>query len=267
MKYLFLFLFAYSNAQITRYVYNFEYKRDSTSVNFNRQKTILEISELETTFFDYITYSTDSANLAGSRNSKMIPPVSINVYRKLGSKINKNYVFASSRYYQFESLDTIEWKLHDDLKTYNEWKLQKATCNYGGRNWIAWFNKDIPLPEGPYKFTGLPGLIFEIYDDKNNFRFSIREIYNIKEGKNWIPERIYGMNSLKITREKYNELLLNEYNNPFQEFRNMTGAWTLTVHGKTIKNAEGLNEVRREQQKFIRKYHNPIEINNAVRYE
>lgn len=226
MKFLPILFFVYLTAQNTRYVYNFEYKRDSTSVNYNRLKAILEISELETTFFDYRTYYTDSINLKDGGNSKMIPPLNINVHRKLGSKINKNYVFVSSIYYQFESSDTINWKLHNDLKTFNEWQLQKATCSYGGRNWTAWFTKEIPLSEGPYKFTGLPGLIFEIYDDKINFKFSLKEICHLRKGKNWLPEKIFGMNSLKITREKYNELLLNEYNNPFQEFRTMTGDWT-----------------------------------------
>ena len=75
------------------------------------------------------------------------------------------------------------------------------------------------------------------------------------------------MKSLKLDRAKYNEMLLNEYNNPYQQFRNFSGEWTLAVHGRTIKTVEGLNEVRRDQQKYIRKYYNPIEINNAVKYE
>jgi GLPGLI family protein len=47
--------------------------------------------------------------------------------------------------------------------------LQKAT-NFGGRLWIiAWFNLEIPINEGPYKFRGLSGLIFEIGDSQTQF--------------------------------------------------------------------------------------------------
>ncbi len=51
-------------------------------------------------------------------------------------------------------------------KKVQNYTLQKATTGFGGRNWTAWFCKDIPFNEGPFKFRGLPGLIFEIQDDK-----------------------------------------------------------------------------------------------------
>jgi len=44
----------------------------------------------------------------------------------------------------------------------------------GGRHWIAWFAPSIPISEGPYKFSGLPGLIIKLSDSNNfwNFEFT-----------------------------------------------------------------------------------------------
>lgn len=55
----------------------------------------------------------------------------------------------------------IPWKLHNKFKTIAGYNAQKATCTLRGRNWIAWFTKDIPYPYGPMLLHGLPGIILE----------------------------------------------------------------------------------------------------------
>ena len=62
----------------------------------------------------------------------------------------------------------------------DNYTLQKASTNFGGRNWTAWFNSEIPFQEG-YKFTGLSGLIFEIYDSENIFHYSLIKSLNLPE--------------------------------------------------------------------------------------
>lgn len=55
---------------------------------------------------------------------------------------------------------------------------------YAGRNWTAWYTEDIPIQFGSYKFNGLPGLILEIYDDKEHYHFTENSI-------NQNPKQIY----------------------------------------------------------------------------
>lgn len=50
--------------------------------------------------------------------------------------------------------------------------MQKATCRYAGRNFIAWYAESMPLPYGPFVFSGLPGIIMKLYDDKLNWIFT-----------------------------------------------------------------------------------------------
>mgnify|MGYP000312216520 CR=1 FL=1 len=72
---------------------------------------------------------------------------------------------------QFKESINLEWKLVNESKNINGFLCKKATLNYGGRNWIAWYTPEIPKNTGPYKFYGLPGLIMSIKDDELIFEF------------------------------------------------------------------------------------------------
>ncbi len=75
-----------------------------------------------------------------------------------------------------ESLDAFNWQLNQDTATIAGYLSQKATCDYGGRSWIAWFSTEIPFNDGPYKFNGLAGLIVKIYDNRKHYVFDLTGI-------------------------------------------------------------------------------------------
>ncbi len=59
---------------------------------------------------------------------------------------------------------------------------QKATTRYEGRDYVAWFAPKIPISDGPYKFSGLPGLIVEIADTKEYYRFELTGLSKVPDG-------------------------------------------------------------------------------------
>ena len=77
-----------------------------------------------------------------------------------------------------EAKSDIQWVLEDETKQIGQYNCQKATTSYGGRKWIAWFTSDIPLSDGPYKFSGLPGLILRVSDTQNQFMFEFQGLYH-----------------------------------------------------------------------------------------
>lgn len=44
-----------------------------------------------------------------------------------------------------------------------------AECEWRGRTWKAWYAPEIPFSEGPWKLTGLPGLIMKASDVNGDF--------------------------------------------------------------------------------------------------
>ena len=70
-----------------------------------------------------------------------------------------------------EPLGEIQWEISDSTKSVLGYDCIKATANYHGRNWAAWFAPDIPLQEGPWKLTGLPGLILEASESTGQHSF------------------------------------------------------------------------------------------------
>lgn len=69
-----------------------------------------------------------------------------------------------------ESIPEIEWEYTaDSTRNILGYNCLKATTEFAGRKYAAWFAPDLPLPFGPYKFGGLPGLILQIQDADRQF--------------------------------------------------------------------------------------------------
>ncbi len=77
---------------------------------------------------------------------------------------------------------SIQWKISNEKKKVGEYTIQKATGEFRGRKYTAWFSSQVPLSLGPWKLIGLPGLIFEAYDSTGNVSFQLTSIKN-KKGK------------------------------------------------------------------------------------
>lgn len=77
---------------------------------------------------------------------------------------------------RYEESEPLKWVLYGETKIINGVKCQMASTNKFGRRWIAYFSKEYPQSLGPYKFNGLPGLIFELYDTKDNYHFTATKV-------------------------------------------------------------------------------------------
>ncbi len=73
--------------------------------------------------------------------------------------------------YYTEPLGEIQWEISDSTKNVLGYDCVMATANYHGRDWTAWFTPDIPLQEGSWKLTGLPGLILEASESTGQHSF------------------------------------------------------------------------------------------------
>jgi GLPGLI family protein len=75
--------------------------------------------------------------------------------------------------YRYKEVADFNWVIKDDKKKIGGYNCKKATLDYGGRSWTAWYAPDVPLPFGPYKFGGLPGLIINMEDATGDYSFEL----------------------------------------------------------------------------------------------
>lgn len=81
--------------------------------------------------------------------------------------------------YQYEEDRKMNWRILPETAVIGSYKTQKAETEFAGRKWNAWFTQDIPLQEGPYKFSGLPGLIVKVEDTDGHYEFNLKEVKKI----------------------------------------------------------------------------------------
>ena len=74
------------------------------------------------------------------------------------------------------------WNIQDSTICILGFNCIMATTNFRGREWTAFFSPDIPLPEGPWKLTGLPGIILKAYDKKKEYSYDAILIDTHKPG-------------------------------------------------------------------------------------
>lgn len=185
--------------------YVYEYLTDTLLEKQQRREDLLylQIGNETSKCYSYYTYQCDSLmvtpngdklwdgflseairkGLKGKQLRNAIP------HRRMSATIYKNYPqekvtvtdFLLGQYYLYEdSLNSQEWNIENDsVKFVLGHECQKATCDFRGRQWTAWFALDVPINDGPWKFCGLPGLIMEVYDKGNQYYFSINGIQKV----------------------------------------------------------------------------------------
>lgn len=117
----------------------------------------------------------------------------------------------------------MKWIITSERDSLLGYQCIKATTKYGGRSYIAWFAPDIPVPYGPWKFNGLPGLILVIRDTEKNFCF---ECCGIKQEK--VPIVNYCWKYELTTKEKWKKFERNMYIHAGRYIAN-TGATVLVM--------------------------------------
>jgi GLPGLI family protein len=268
-----LFFGILTQSQTHRFIYELQLKMDSTEADYQKFNMILDINAAEVKFYGRNLLIADSLNKKfGNMDNKHVDMTGQIVKRKINSFENQNFINIKFGYYSFKTEDKIIWNISSETKKNQNYTLQKATASFGGRNWTAWFNKDIPFNEGPFKFRGLPGLIFELSDTKKNYIYNLVKSQELPEiyPTNDFVESNFGTKAVPVTEKQKQKLILEFYNDPFSfertNFSKTTTNLNININGKEIHSLDELNTQTKSMQQVIKKYNNPIEIDQAPRY-
>ena len=270
---LFLMMISFLSAQNQRFMYEYKFVSDST----NKADVKTELMNLDTTpkgskFYSYTSYKSDSLMRVDlEKQLKATGSINIKTDQRKGFvryTIAKNYQNGNVDFRNRIGMDAfkvtedrkIAWKILPNKQKIGNWETQKATTEFGGRKWTAWFCNDIPIQDGPYKFSGLPGIIVKLEDQTQSHVFNLVGIKNLGT----LEPEIY---AFEITKEiplkgsEYKKLLLENRSDPAKGLRqiSMDNGVVLNMNNSAETN-KFMKEREERLKEQVKKDNNIIEI-------
>lgn len=287
---LFVLLIAFcANAQETanRFFYELTFKPKKEVENLDKVLTVLDITKEKSIYKDFTMSAQDSIMKVEVETMKKT-----GVYKdftksmkmpKFGEKIYKFYPDMKIQYVErvangftpvnigYDENLKFDWKISTDKQKIGTYNTQKATTEFGGRKWTAWFTSEIPFQDGPYKFYGLPGLIVKIEDEGKNYSWELKGNKKVSDyselsyletvgpGGNGGPVQV-------VSKEKFDKTFNDYKKDPFATARPY---FTPEMMSQKMPGSDTtIGEMVKQQEKLMRDFYdannNPIEINAAA---
>lgn len=259
-----LFLSNFIFGQNKQFFYEYKFIPDSTrKADVRTEIMVLNIQKDRSEFYSFERYSIDSTMLAAVEKGLFAPaPDKETVNDRIVKYANSTQIlyntFLMWDKYKVKQDVQFDWKLTNEFAKILNHDVQKAITEFGGRKWVAWFTKEIPIPDGPYKFKGLPGLILKIEDRHHNHVF---ELKGIKAGQ---AQFIYP----NVGNYPEFELNYSQFVKKFKNFRQNPTADLVgripdqrNSEGKLRTAAEVIREINQQWLERLAKDNNLIELN------
>lgn len=153
---------------------------------------------------------------------------------KVGRLVGTDRVVKNTYVYE-EQWETPQWVYLNETRTIMGYLCYAARCHYRGREWKAYYTLEIPVDAGPWKLSGLPGLILQADDDSGSYSFECVAIIQ-QDGTEvmYMPQM---SDVVKCTRHELMQLQREFYINPDALMEKSLGfaskGWT--SDGKAIK--------------------------------
>jgi len=148
-----------------------------------------------------------------------------------------------------ETIENFKWQIKDEFKTVSGYRTQKAITYFKGREFVAWFSEEIPIPNGPYKFGGLPGLIIQLNDTKEHYVFNLISFNKLKPS---VKSDVILDNFLLTDKKKFDQLKQDYKQNPLANFERSGASISFTPAQREM--------FIKENRKQMEKDNNPLEL-------
>ncbi len=160
-----------------------------------------------------------------------------------GNKADLKYRLSISAFFVYpDSIPSLEWNFSDEYTdSIMGYDCRKATVQFAGRSYTAWFTPEIPLPFGPYKFGGLPGLILKLEDAEQQF---VWEAVGFERDNTPIMEYTYqDGNDKRCSADDVEKTLVRYFKSPVGFMISEMGGNSGRIHivgkdGKRMNNAD-----------------------------
>ena len=249
-------------AQANRFVYQVSMKTDST----DRNTVKTEIANLDVSTGGSVFYAenrmkrdsimgrmrqTGNFNFDRTQMQALRTNMDYTIEKdyKTGKKLFKARILRDN--YAYEEDRPMEWKILSETAKIGEYKTQKAETDFGGRTWTAWFTTEVPFQDGPYKFSGLPGLIVKVEDAKGDYSFDLKESKKISE----LPNLLERGSTITLKRAAFEKQQ--------DQFRKDPAAAMSSMGNQGMRIQMDPNQRKQmedRQKEQVKKNNNPIEL-------
>jgi GLPGLI family protein len=203
-------------------IYQFKHLRDTTTNIFYEEEMILYFSQTHTSYKSYSGIKQDSSikmqveknfQTGGRMQLGRIKATTKQIYYK---DLRSEKAFVESKigediYLYEDTLKPITWQLINQEKNIGGIKCKAAKTKYFGRNYFVWYAVEIPIQGGPWKLYGLPGLILQAIDEKNQISFDFQGFLTSNySGTELFPPKM----AIKTTKQDFMKTLETVRQNP-----------------------------------------------------
>lgn len=222
LSFLLLSIISFSQYKLTyEYTYYYDSLRPSKVYNYemdviktSTDRFYFEKNKIKSIEVDYLGWKNNEDPQIIWNKQNSIPSTKLNNYLIEDNKGNIE-IFHSylERYFFKISLpNSSNWILKNESENH----LKKATINFLNRNWIAYYDENIPINDGPFIFRGLPGLIVELQDEQGYFKWKLTSYTIDYDDKNYTREllnfRLPKAN--KINEKDFKKTMIDDFYNP-----------------------------------------------------
>lgn len=223
-------------------LYRLSFLKDTTDTAITSDLMILRFNKVKSLFYSNNSYSLDSL-LCSDQASAIQMDILSNGSGKYGKRIVSYNILkdfkndlidytdnVGGEHYRYqEKLPVFNWVISSEQKVIWDYTCQKATCDFRGRTYEAWFTLEIPVKEGPWKFHGLPGLILEVYDTQRHYFFEFLGIRDSDANITMLPRQY-----TRSSREKYLKAYKNYIKDPVA-FISAASGMKITVNNTSTR--------------------------------
>ncbi|WP_370899010.1 GLPGLI family protein [Chryseobacterium gossypii] len=288
----FIVLFAFAGAQdsndsketANRFFYELTFKPKKDSAKLDKVIMSLDIVKDRSIYRDFTAIGQDSilkVQFEAMQKAGVLKDLSKSFKMpKFSEKIVKTYPDMKIQYIEritsgfspmnigYNETLKLDWKISNEKAKIGAYNAQKATTEFAGKKWTAWFSSELPFQDGPYKFSGLPGLIVKIEDEGKNYSWVLQ---GNKRVPNW-EELTYmeklsnvGLKVTEMPREKFEKTFNDFKKDPFATVRPMM---TQEMMSKTIPGMDGtIGDMMKKQEKMYKDFFNAIDNPIEPAYE
>lgn len=143
-----------------------------------------------------------------------------NVYKNYPTAGQMTFYWDRSRIFYEEAMPTFGWQHADGDTIVAGYRCERAVADFRGRRWTAWYAREIPVGDGPWKLHGLPGLILFAEDSQGDFSF---DCIGIEKGGGQPIAVARQSNYVKGTAKKIEELERLFYRDEIQHTKQTLG--------------------------------------------